>query len=84
VKFDATYGYEFGAQALWALFSLRDSKEINQISVWVTEVNRTSTPWLGRRGLDPGLHQTLQSQIFLIDVVDPEFQNYTLVAPCFG
>ena len=53
--------------------------KIDQISVRVTKINGTSTPWLRSWWLDPCFHKALESPVLSIDVCDSEFQDHALV-----
>ena len=71
-------------QPLYPIYSLPGGArciKIDKISVRVTKVNGASSPRLRGRRLDPGFHQTPQSNVFGIDVCDLEFQDCTSV-PC--
>src|SRR5271170_1028063 len=58
--------------------------EIDKISVRVTKVNGSSSPWLGGRGLDPSLHDTAESKILIINIRDFEFKDQTAMRPRLG
>ena len=59
-------------------------REIDEISIRVTEINGTSSPRLCGRWLNPSFHSALQSSVLLIDIGDPEFQDDALVLCCLS
>src|SRR5579863_5812710 len=53
--------------------------KVDQISIRIAKVERTSTPWLSRGRLDPVFYAVLEPRVFVVDVGDFELENCALV-----
>jgi len=55
-------------------------EEVDDVAVWVAEIDGAGAPRLGCGRFYPGLDDGLQPQVFLIDIGDLEFEDRAAVS----
>src|SRR5271170_2804283 len=65
-------------------FRLGRREKVDEIAIRVAKINRTGSPRLCRRGLDPRFHDSLKSRVFPVGVRHPELQDHASVRRRFS